>query len=101
MLDKSHTENLECGTPDHSGLERNVSGMNGSSASVKSMPVAAPKITNEATIWRRAWIDSAIESVKARLHLSSDATATTGQPARSKPALYVAWSREPDKRGSE
>ncbi len=53
------------------------------------------KITNEATLWRRAWVDSAVEAVRARL--SPVSLPSADQPKApekaSKPSLYVVWSR--------
>ena len=59
-----------------------------------------PKITNETTIWRRAWIDNAVESVRARLSPAAEfdqdiADDVSAKPvsASKRPSLYVAWSR--------
>jgi|GEM_PF-2063913 len=50
------------------------------------------KITNEKTLWRRAWIDTAVESVRARLAPEpSQLTKPIAQPK-----LYVAWTRSKD-----
>ncbi len=56
---------------------------------------AQTTITNEVTLWRRDWIDRAVSSVKSRL---APVSPETPRPAksRSKPALYVAWSRSED-----
>ena len=63
------------------------------------IPNSERKITNETTVWRRAWVDSAIESVRARLNPSAESDQATDD-ARVKPtldsqrpSLYVAWSR--------
>ena len=53
-------------------------------------------ITNERTIQRRIWIDSALESVRSRLKAMAEAGAS--EPSeRARPNLYVAYSSE-DKR---
>ena len=53
------------------------------------------KITNEATLWRRAWVDSAVEAVRARLSPVSlpSAEQSKAPEKASKPSLYVVWSR--------
>ena len=53
------------------------------------------KITNEATLWRRAWVDSAVEAVRARLSpVSLPAADQPLAPQKApKPSLYLAWSR--------
>jgi hypothetical protein len=50
------------------------------------------KITNEKTLWRRAWIDTAVESVRARL---APEVSQLAKPLEQ-PKLYVAWSRSKD-----
>jgi hypothetical protein len=51
------------------------------------------KLTNEKTLWRRAWIDMAVEAVHSRLLPESS------QPPKAveQPKLYVAWSRSEDR----
>ena len=53
------------------------------------------KITNEATLWRRAWVDSAVEAVRARLSPVSlpSAEQSKAPEKASKPSWYVVWSR--------
>lgn len=53
------------------------------------------KITNEATLWRRAWVDSAVEAVRARLSPVSlpPADQPPAPQETPKPSLYIAWSR--------
>jgi len=51
------------------------------------------KITNETTIWRRAWVDSALAGVRSRLNDSAETKKPEQKlesPAR--PKMYLAWS---------
>jgi hypothetical protein len=52
------------------------------------------KITNEKTLWRRAWIDLAVESVRSRLAPDASQLPKTLE----QPKLYVAWSRSEEPR---
>jgi hypothetical protein len=48
-------------------------------------------ITNERTIQRRDWIESALESVRARLRPIAE-IGSVDSTDKKKPALYVAYS---------
>jgi len=59
------------------------------------------KITNETTIWRRAWVAEALEGVRSRLTPDTADTesvksggdvAVKSAAVTRKPRLYVAWS---------
>jgi len=50
------------------------------------------KITNETTIWRRAWVDSALEGVRSRLRDNGVEAPKPEARAAARPKLYLAWS---------
>jgi len=73
--------------------------------------------TNEDTLVRRAWIDSALDSVRSRLGNTQDRPEPDSEPAEApadndrsatacssrragRPKLYVAWSAEERRSGT-
>ena len=71
-------------------------------------------ITNEDTLVRRAWIDSAVDSVRAKLggtpgaddaqdrddQVSPSEARCSAKPRSGRPKLYVAWSAEARRSGT-